>query len=283
MKLTLLFSYLLIIFTNSDSDQDKDKNDTLKTYYFAATTVTATRIKQPIKDVALTTIVIDRNQIDKTLPVDVPEAIRQYPGIDIFHYGGPGALSSISIRGVMSNGILVLKDGRPVNSILTGNCDLSSLNLNEIERIEIVKGPTSSFYGANGLGGVVNFISEKEIKGLEISLKNRLGLYSFQENYIDLNIPINKLTTRLSGNLITSDGIRSNSDYLNKYISGHIKYANPKIDLNSIFSYNWRDLGVPGPKPYKNSIPLFGDSTASSLFDREKDKIWMATVRGEFR
>lgn len=83
--------------------------------------------------------------------------------------------------------------------------------------------------------------------------------------------------------MVSSPGSRSNSDYLNKNINGEIAYDVGSFDIGTSISYEWREIGIPGPRPYRKSIPVFGDSFSSSLFDRERDDILLADIRARIR
>jgi len=243
--------------------------------------VTATRYPAALKDVALATVVIDKKEIEKLHPINLGEVLQAYAGIDIKDYGIPGSVSSISIRGIQSNGILVLINGHPLNWITTGTADLSSVNINTVERIEIVKGPVSSLYGANALGGVVNIITTKNYKKPESQIKISPSTTDFDEPlqnkgfFINAGLPFGEANAGVAGAYKSSDGYRSNSDFTNYHLKGNFSYNLDRIQISSTVIYDNKEYGVPGPVPLIDSIhaiPPLGDSTATSLFDRQTDK-----------
>jgi vitamin B12 transporter len=244
--------------------------------------VTATRYPESLKDVALATVVIDKDELEELHPFSLTEVLKYYAGIDIKDYGTHGAVSTIMVRGIQANGVLVLINGHPLNSISAGIADLSSINSHSIERIEIIKGPVSSLYGANALGGVVNIITTKKYEKPEIHLKtipstnNIDELLQTKDFYVDGGLPFDKAYVGATGGYTSSDGYRSNSDMTHYHVQGRFGYENKKFEIISSIVYDDKEYGLPGPKPLIDSthpVPQFGDSTVTSLFDRQDDLV----------
>ena len=101
------------------------------------------------------TSVIDHAEIEAAHAPDLPALLTTQPGVTITQQGGPGAPASVSIRGSAAHQVLVLLDGVPLNDPTTGDVDLSSLPLEQMERITIVRGAATSRYGARALAGVI--------------------------------------------------------------------------------------------------------------------------------
>ena len=123
--------------------------------------VTASRTAQSVDDALAPVTVITRDQIEQSQAQDVPELLERTPGIQVTRTGGPGAIASIFIRGASSSQTLVLVDGVRVNSSAAGGPSLQYLNPDMIERIEVVRGPHSSLYGADAVGGVIQIFTRK--------------------------------------------------------------------------------------------------------------------------
>ncbi len=125
--------------------------------------VTATRIPTPESEVGSSVTVITAEDIRNKQYRTVPEALRAVPGLDVVQAGGPGQQTSVFIRGASSSHTLVLVDGINIAdaSSPNGAVDFSGLMLDNVERIEVVRGPQSTLYGANAIGGVINIISRK--------------------------------------------------------------------------------------------------------------------------
>lgn len=123
--------------------------------------VTATRIATPLHQTVAPVIVIDRDQIERSLAADVAELLRFHAGLELGRNGGPGQTTSLFIRGSDSNHALVLVDGIEINPGTIGGAALQNISPQLIERIEIVKGPRSSLYGSEAIGGVINIITRQ--------------------------------------------------------------------------------------------------------------------------
>ena len=117
--------------------------------------VTATRSEQAITDTLASTTVLTREDIRDTQAIDLPTLLRSAAGIEVTQSGGPGTVSSVFMRGSNSNHTLILLDGMRINSATVGTTALESLTLEQIERVEIVRGNVSALYGSEAIGGVI--------------------------------------------------------------------------------------------------------------------------------
>src|SRR5207253_6940780 len=107
----------------------------------------------------------------------VDEAFRNVPGLSITRAGSLGKLSTMQIRGANSNQVQVLVDGVRVKSPTTGQVDLSDISPDQIERIEIIRGPQSTLYGAAAIGGAVNIITRPGTAPFSASAQPAAGDY----------------------------------------------------------------------------------------------------------
>ena len=127
-----------------------------------ATVVTATRTEQPIGEVVADVSVIDREVIERSGAVGVVDVLARVPGIEITRNGGAGSNSSVFIRGGESRHTAVLIDGVRVDSQTTsGGASWNAIPLAQIERIEVVRGPTSAVYGSDAMAGVIQIFTKK--------------------------------------------------------------------------------------------------------------------------
>lgn len=126
-------------------------------------TVTATRIEAPVNEVSSSVTIITANDIEKKQQYSVAEVLRGLPSIDVVNSGGPGRTTSVFIRGAKSEHTLVLIDGIEAGDAMsTGRSfDFSTLQADNIERIEIIRGPQGTLYGSDAIGGVINIITKK--------------------------------------------------------------------------------------------------------------------------
>jgi outer membrane cobalamin receptor len=123
--------------------------------------VTATTVATPAEQLGVSLNVVTEDDFKTYHYSTVDEALRSVPGVEIRRSGSLGKTSSISIRGANSNQVQLLVDGVRVKSPTLGQVDLSDISPDLIERIEIIRGPQSTLYGADAIGGVVNIITKK--------------------------------------------------------------------------------------------------------------------------
>ena len=121
--------------------------------------VTATRFKQPLKQTLSSTTVITSQDIRNSQAPDVPTILRDVAGVEFSQNGGVGKTSSLYLRGTESTHVLVLVDGVRINSATTGTTALDQLMLDQVDRIEIVRGNVSSLYGSEAIGGVIQIFT----------------------------------------------------------------------------------------------------------------------------
>lgn len=122
--------------------------------------ITATRVDVSTGSTISSTSVIDRAFIERTGVADVAELMRFVPGVQVARSGGPGAQSSLFLRGGENDYVRVLIDGVPVNDP-GGAIDLAWLSVDDIERIEVVRGPASVLYGTDAVTGVVQLFTRR--------------------------------------------------------------------------------------------------------------------------
>jgi len=127
--------------------------------------ITATKTETERWRTASSVTVIDRKKIDEQQLKLLPDALRQVPGLVIADRGTPGSVTGIFLRGTNSDQTLVVIDGRPIPANLAGLYNIETMALDNVERIEVLRGPASSIYGGKTLGGVINIITRSG-KGL---------------------------------------------------------------------------------------------------------------------
>jgi vitamin B12 transporter len=127
----------------------------------AAVVVTATRQTTRINEVIADVSVIEREAIEQAGPTTLPELLSRQPGLHVIDNGGPGKAANIFMRGTSAGHTLLLVDGMPLGSVTSGNPSLHNLPLSQIERIEILRGPASSLYGSDAIGGVIQIFTRR--------------------------------------------------------------------------------------------------------------------------
>jgi vitamin B12 transporter len=125
----------------------------------ASVVVTATAGPEEEKELGVATTVITREDIEKSGRVSVLELLRSVPALDVVQSGTDGSLTSLFLRGTNSTQTLVLVDGARVNSAFFPGYDFSGLTTENVERIEIARGPFSALYGSEAIGGVIQIFT----------------------------------------------------------------------------------------------------------------------------
>ncbi|WP_339648501.1 TonB-dependent vitamin B12 receptor [Halopseudomonas pelagia] len=123
--------------------------------------VTATRSSLSASQGIASVSVIERADIERLQATSVAQLLRRVPGINITNSGGHGKNEALGIRGTSSNHVLVLIDGVRLGSATTGDVALQNLPVEQIERIEVVRGPRSSLYGSEAIGGVIQIFTRR--------------------------------------------------------------------------------------------------------------------------
>ncbi len=146
--------------------------------------VTATRSERAIGDVPNTVDVIDRERMDSLLVRDLKDLFRYEPGISVGSSFGRFGLGDIRVRGLGGNRVRIQTDGIPVSDAFSigsfSNANRNFVDLDTLKRVEVVRGPTSSLYGSDALGGVVSFITKDPSDYLE---EGRDAYFGFKIGY----------------------------------------------------------------------------------------------------
>lgn len=120
-----------------------------------AVVVTATRIPNRFSELVNDVTVVTREELDRAGQGSLPGVLQGLPGVEITQAGGAGAAAQVFVRGANAGHTLVLVDGMRVGSASTGLTAIEHLPLDQIERIEVLRGPASSLYGSDAIGGVI--------------------------------------------------------------------------------------------------------------------------------
>ena len=142
---------------------------------------TPLRVPEEEKNVIADTTVITSDEIERAGLSSLPQLLQQQPGIEVSNNGGPGKTSSVNIRGTSSTHSIILIDGLRVGSATAGTSAIENIPLSQIERIEIVRGPVSSLYGQDGIGGVIQIFTKKGKKGFHPYISAGYGRYKTKE------------------------------------------------------------------------------------------------------
>ncbi len=241
-KTKFLFTLFIFLFTFHQTVPQESiiqKTDTAGYYKLSEVVVSATKTNANTLQLASSISVIDAKQLSNSNSNNVFDVLRNETGISFTRQGGNGTLSNIYIRGSNSSHTLVLIDGVEVNltNDPSGVYDFSALPVDNIERIEVLRGPQSTLYGSDALAGVINIITKKGNGSPKFSLLTEGGTYNTYKGMIGLNGSIKKLNYSLAFSRTGSDGFSAASE----------KYGNTEKDgytfnnLTSVLGYDLSD------------------------------------------
>lgn len=188
----------------------------------AGTTVTGNAYKKEddiidIKKVAQPVTIITKKTIAMLGSRRLDEVLREQTGMAIVNDLGAGNRSvGVQMQGFGSEYIMIMLNGQPMNGRFNGNFDLSRISVSDIERIEIIKGASSSLYGCEALGGVINIITRQHINTRQGMANVQYGTYNMLDATLEGETPFagDKGSAYLSGNYYRTDGYNVNTPYL---------------------------------------------------------------------
>lgn len=141
--------------------------------------VTPGRTPEPVSRTGSAVSVVNRETLVTANPGSLVDSLRTVPGLDISETGGPGATTSVRLRGANTGQTLVLIDGIRVNdpAAASGDFDFAMIAPGSVERVEVVKGPQSALYGSDAIGGVINIITKKGAGPAQFNMRAEAGRY----------------------------------------------------------------------------------------------------------
>jgi outer membrane cobalamin receptor len=235
--------------------------------------VTATRTEKEPQDVTQSVTVITADEIRKSGAKTAEEVIERTTSVDLHDTGPKGSKTEFSLRGSTAQQVLVLLDGRRMNSVAVGGFDFSTLpvSVDAIERIEILRGPSSVLYGADAVGGVINIITKKPT-GQESTVTSAGGSHGYWTLGASNAAKVGNYYYSLSANRERSDGYRINSDLDKTVAGGKIGYeVSNDSSLEFTADYLEKEIGVPGSTQFTSPLARQWDrNAASSLMYRTK-------------
>ncbi len=228
-KIFIFVTILILLISNAGLAQT-EKEVTLEEIV-----VTASRVEEPVREVASSITVITEKEIESRKATTVAEVLRNVPGLDVSKSGGPGGLTSVFIRGAKSEHTLVMVDGVEMNDPMDPgrSYDLSKLTVDNIERIEIIRGPQSTLYGSDAIGGVINIITKKGEGKPRSFISGEVGSYRTYQGKAGLSFGTKLLNFSLGISHFDTEG----------FSSAHKKYGNTERDGHRNTSISAR-LGI---------------------------------------
>jgi iron complex outermembrane receptor protein len=212
--------------------------------------ITGTRDVQEIRKIPANVTVITREEIEQSTAQTVIDVMRSEVGVVVRDFYGTGKTASADVRGFGETAplnTLVLVDGRRVNEIDLSGVDWTQIPLDQIERIEIVRGSGSVLYGDNAVGGVINIITKKPEKALSAKVEGVLGSYHLNRESVLVSGKLGSFSAILNADYNATKGYREDGFLRAKDIGGKFNYEiNQNISFNLSGSFHKDDAGLPG-------------------------------------
>ncbi|MGQ0550660.1 MAG: TonB-dependent receptor plug domain-containing protein [Armatimonadota bacterium] len=191
------------------------------------------------------------------------DALRFLPEVSVRAFGGPGSLQEVSIRGTATAHVLVLIDGVPVNSPAQGLATLNTIPVDNIERIEVLRGPFSAIYGSGALGGVIHIVTRSKP-----SRTARTGVASLGTSTASVLWGWQGDRTRITIDAIhdASGGFRTNADYSGQTFAGRLQFGDDAAPSFTVGVKRFQaEQGVPGDTAFPS--PLARQGTGRTIVD----------------
>ncbi|HVI81254.1 MAG TPA: TonB-dependent receptor [Chthoniobacterales bacterium] len=216
--------------------------------------VSATRFDIPLDQSPASVSVIDSQDIENKQIERAADALREVPGLAVVQTGTPGQLTSVFMRGLPSQDMQVLLDGIPINQGLAGQFDFANLTTDNVDRIEVARGPQSTIYGPRALAGVVQVLT-KQGSGLPgITVSSEGGTYGTFREALESDGKIGIFDYSIGASRLDTDNARPNNQYSNSDVIADLGLSlDPHLRVGSLFLYSLSDTGDPNsifnPKP----------------------------------
>jgi|Deesub1362B_J571_1020462.scaffolds.fasta_scaffold00011_236 vitamin B12 transporter len=239
MRFSLLTAFLLsfsILFVSTTQAGDEFLQETLPEIV-----VTATKMEEPEKETTQDITIITAEEIRKRGVEFVVDILRQVSDINVVQNGGFGKNATLFLRGGSPNQTVIMIDGVKVKSPTTGSFDFSGLTVDDIERIEIVKGAQSTLYGSEAMAGVINIITKRGKGKPKITLTLQGGSYTTAKTSFDLSGSSSAVDYRVTASYFNTKGISAakagteDDSYRNVSFSTKVginPFENLFVDLN---------------------------------------------------
>jgi iron complex outermembrane recepter protein len=251
-----VFLFIPVPFSLSAQDKTEPEEVTLD-----EVVVTATRDVEEVRKVPANVTVITREEIVNSTAQTITDVMRDEVGVVVRDIYGTGKTASVDVRGFGETAplnTLVLVDGRRVNEIDLSGVDWSQIPLDQVERIEIVRGAGSVLYGDNAAGGVINIITKRPMKTFSATAEVAGGSYGYYKGSGSVSGKWGPLSAILNGGASGTDGYRDNGFLKARNVGGKIVYdLTDSISFDFSGNFHRDDAGLPSGLT-KEEIREFG-------------------------
>ena len=226
--------------------------------------VTPSRLTTTLSESSRSLKILDESDFETSAYKAIPDMIGQMSGVDIRRRGPESVQADINIRGTTFEQNTVLIDGVKVNDPQTGhfNMDLP-LTMMDLDAIEVLKGPSSSLYGANAFGGAINLITKKP-SGEKIVLYAEGGSYDYLDGGFSMSVPVGLSANRFSFEQSRSTGYMPQTEFNILSLTNSTMVETGIGIYNFLFGYQNKDFGA--ANFYSNLYPNEYERTDTRFF-----------------
>ena len=230
----------------TDDEQEKE----FVSMFNYQSVVTATRSSKPLSQVAENVTVITAEDIKLSGAHTLVDVLNNITGVQVFATGGPGSVASVLLQGSDAMHVTVAIDGVIINDLADNTADIAAIPVQNIERIEIIKGPASSTWGS-ALGGIINIITKsadttKKAKG-ELDLM--YGERTTNDSRAEIYGKLSQLGYYFYAGRFVSDGFRPNNAIEDNNVYTKLNYHEGVSDMVLTLSYSQGDRGILQDQP----------------------------------
>jgi vitamin B12 transporter len=216
--------------------------------------VSATRFDIPLDQSPASVSVISSEDIEQKQIERVSDALREVPGLSVVQTGTAGQLTSVFIRGLRSEHTQVLLDGIPINQGLQGAFNFADLTTEDIDRIEVVRGPQSTLYGPRALAGVIQIFTKQGTGTPGVLLAAEGGSYDTFREWTQSDGKIDGFDYSMGASRLDTENARPNNNYRNTAAITDVGWSpDEQLRVGSLFTYSVSDTGNPNtifdPRP----------------------------------
>lgn len=230
--------------------------------------VTPNRLREPLRKVPQSITIITREEIQQQHAVTLEEVLRNVPGIQMQGSGTIGEETNVRIRGSEFDQVLVLVDGVEINSPFTQEVDLGDILVDNIERIEIVRGPQSASYGSEALGGVIHIITRRGGDEPTIRLFGMGGNFRTAYEGVEVSSAINNFDMSLSASRLDTAGQFDRDRFSVNTFSARLGYSYKdvlELDLTGRYRGSEDEVALSAALDFAQENPIL------IIFDPDRD------------
>ncbi|MDF9903584.1 UNVERIFIED_ORG: vitamin B12 transporter [Pseudomonas reinekei] len=254
--------------------------------------ISANRQVEARNDSSAANTVFTRDDIDRLQPDSITDLLRRVPGVQVSQAGGRGSVPGVYIRGTQSAQSLVLVDGQRIGSSTSGDSNLQHINIEQVERVEVLRGSRSVIYGSDAIGGVIQIFTRRGgEQGLQPRLHTAFGSNQTWEHSLGLSGGDERTRFNLGASLDESAGINrthesypsdgDHDEYRNQSFSLSLSHAlgdDIEIGANMLDNRGKSEFDSPFGTVQQQPYNEFDVSSVSSYIDARINDLWKTRI-----